>query len=164
MRLGLRQSVPGIGTAFCFAASPVLVRFGLEKGGTPLMAVTVGLFVAVVAYLALFYLPRAVRRLRPPEPGREAAVSRAADRTSRLPRGVTFQLLAALAIGLGTWFRYIAVDAAPLALVATLGRVNILVILLLTPFLLPGRMHRLTPATWLGAGLIILGSALVAVG
>jgi drug/metabolite transporter (DMT)-like permease len=166
MRLGLRQSLPGIGTAFCFASSPVLVRFGLEDGGTPLTAVTVGLFVAVAAYLAIFYLPRAAVGLRrpPPAPPVNPLATTVPRQSRKLSSGVIYQLLAAIAIGLGTWFRYIAVDLSPLALVATLGRVNILVILMLTPFLLTGRRHRLTPATWLGAGLIILGSILVAVG
>lgn len=165
MRLGLRQSVPGIGTAFCFAASPVLVRFGLEEGGSPLMAVTVGLFVAVVAYLGLFYLPGFFRSFRLGRSASRVGVNEG-DVAGRNPLspGVLFQLLAALCIGLGTWFRYIAVDLAPLALVATLGRINILVILLVTPFLLTGRKHRLTPATWLGAGMIIVGSVLVALG
>lgn len=166
MRLGLRQSLPGIGTAFCFALSPVLVRFGLEEGGSPLMAVTVGLFVAVVGYLGLFYLPGALRALRLGKSAYPLRVTEeaVAGEGRRLSEGVLFQLLAALSIGLGTWFRYIAVDLAPLALVATLGRTNILVILLVTPFLLKGRKHRLTPATWLGAGMIIIGSLLVALG
>ncbi len=159
MRLSLRASVPGIGTALCYASSPVLVRFGLREGSSPLLAVAVGLFVATVVYFFLFLLPGVVQRngaltrAETPHPGSRRWAS----------PGVLFQLLAAVSIGLGTWFRYVAVDLSPLALVATLGRVNILVVLLLTPFLLRGRRHRLTPATWFGAGLIILGTILVAV-
>ncbi|MFW6338064.1 MAG: EamA family transporter [Alkalispirochaetaceae bacterium] len=159
MRLSLQESVPGIGTALCYASSPVLVRFGLREGSSPLLAVTVGLCVATVVYFFLFLLPVEARtRGGPlfgdaPHPGIRLWGSREA----------LFQLLAALSIGLGTWFRYVAVDLASLALVATLGRVNILVVLLLTPLLLRGKQHRLTWATWIGAVMIILGTILVAV-
>ena len=181
MKLRIRQSAAGVGTALCYASSPVLVRFGLREGGSPLLAVTFGLLVATVAYLLLdLFLRRRERGLSRSEggSGRHPTKSGLLRGGSDPDLGPTdsghpvggraiaylFQFGAAVAIGLGTWFRYIALDVAPLALVATLIRINIIVVLILTPLLLPGHRHRITPKTLAGAGMIIAGTVLVSLG
>lgn len=172
----VRHALAGIGTAICYASSPVFVRFGLRTGGTPLLAVTVGLLVATAFYVVFALLLRVADREHTTVPAATTAgaASESAlvvpppenDRKASLSRGgaYLFQIGAAVAIGTGTWFRYIALDIVPLAYIATLIRVNILVVLLLTPFLLPARKHRVTLRTVLGAAMIIGGTLLVSLG
>lgn len=142
---GLRYSVYGLGTALCFSVSPLFLRLGLQQMGDPLVAVSVGMVGALLAYLAVLALTGQFRRIFEPAPG----------------PAIIFQILAGVFIGIGTWLRYVAVDMIPIAIVGTLGRVNIPVVLLLSPLLFTARKERVTARLWVGAGLIITGAAIV---
>jgi uncharacterized membrane protein len=50
---------------------------------------------------------------------------------------------------------------APVAVVMTLGRMNVPVVLLLAPLLVGRKAERVTIRVWLGAGLIIAGAVLL---
>jgi uncharacterized membrane protein len=72
-----------------------------------------------------------------------------------------FQLVAAVFVGLSTWARWIALDMAPIAVVIALGRLNVPVVILLSPLLVGRLQERVTARLWLGAALIIIGSLIL---
>lgn len=139
-----RRSLFGLGTALCFATSAIFIRGGLEDLPSPLLGVTVGMVVTVGAYGIVLFLQRGRTRLGP--------VSRDA---------MFFQLAAAVFIGLSTWARWTALDMAPVAVVLALGRINVPIVILLSPLLVGRKQERVTVRVWLGAGLIIIGSLIL---
>ncbi len=142
---GLRSSVYGLGTALCFSVSPIFLRYGLRDFPSPVIAVGIGMTSAFLLYLLVLALRGHLGLLR-------ARVSRSV---------LVTQVLAGLFIATGTWLRYEAVDRAPVAVVATLGRINIPVVLLLSPLFFVAGKDRVTVRLWLGAGLIIGGAAVI---
>jgi uncharacterized membrane protein len=139
-----RNSLFGLGTALCFALSAIFIRGGLEDLPSPLLGVTVGMMATAGAYaIALFF-----RRGQ----ARQGPVSRDT---------MIFQLVAGVLVGLSTWARWIALDTAPVAVVMALGRMNVPVVILLSPLLVGGKQERVTARVWLGAGLIIIGSLIL---
>lgn len=138
------DSIFGLGTAVCFAASAVFIRAGLAELASPLLGVTVGMVISTAAYgLVLFF-----RRDQ-------------AARGSILRATMIFQVLAGVFVGLATWMRWVALDMAPVGVVMSLGRLNVPVVLLVAP-LLVGRQHeQVTARIWLGAILTIAGSLLL---
>jgi uncharacterized membrane protein len=50
---------------------------------------------------------------------------------------------------------------APVAVVLALGRLNVPVVLLLSPLLVGRKQERVTARIWLGAGLIVAGSLIL---
>ena len=139
-----RRSRFGLGTALCFAIAAIFIRAGLEDLPSPLLGVTVGMVVTAAVY-GLILLFRGGR-------GRLGPVSRDV---------ILFQLAAAVLVGLSTWARWIALDMAPLAVVMALGRLNVPVVILLSPLLVGRHLERVTPRVWLGAALIIIGSLIL---
>lgn len=138
-----RGSLFGLGTAVCFAISPVFIRAGLEGLPSPLLGVTIGMIVCVVAYGATLL----VRRRQSVTPS--VSVPRAA---------LALQIVAGMLVGLSTWARWLALDLAPVAVVIALGRLNVPLVLVLAPLMLGRRLEPVTLRVWLGAGLIIAGS------
>ena len=142
---GLADSAFGLGTAICFSVSPVFLRFGLSEFDSPTVAVTIGLTSATIAYVLVLIIGGRLHRMH----------------STARPGALPYQLAAGIFIATGTWLRYIAVGMIPIAIVSTLGRMNIPVVLALSPLFLTGARERVTPRLWLGAGLIIVGAALV---
>lgn len=142
---GLADSAFGLGTAICFSVSPVFLRFGLARFDSPTVAVAIGLASATIAYVLLILASGRVHRMH----------------STARPGALPYQLTAGIFIATGTWLRYVAVGMIPIAIVSTLGRMNIPVVLALSPVFLTGARERVTPRLWLGAGLIIVGAALV---
>jgi uncharacterized membrane protein len=139
-----RRSLFGLGTALCFAIAAIFIRAGLEDLPSPLLGVTVGMVVTATVYgLILLF--------RPGRPG-PGPISRDV---------LFFQLTAAVLVGLSTWARWIALDMAPLAVVMALGRLNVPVVILLSPLLVGRHLERVTARVWLGAALIIIGSLIL---
>lgn len=139
-----RRSLFGLGTALCFAIAAIFIRTGLADLPSPLLGVTLGMVVTATAYgLILLF------RGGGSGPG---PVSRDV---------LFFQLAAAVLVGLATWARWIALDMAPLAVVMALGRLNVPVVILLSPLLVGRQLERVTPRVWLGAALIIVGSLIL---
>jgi uncharacterized membrane protein len=139
-----RRSLFGLGTALCFAVSAIFIRAGLEDLPSPLLGVTMGMVVTASAYGIILVFRRGQTRLEP--------VSRDA---------IFFQLAAAVLIGLSTWARWIALDMAPVAVVLALGRLNVPVVIVLSPLLVGRQLERVTVRVWLGATLIIAGSLIL---
>lgn len=142
---GLRSSIYGLGTALCFSVSPILLRYGLRDFASPVVAVGIGMTAAFLLYVVAL-----------------AARGRLGVLRARVSTSVLMtQVLAGLFIAAGTWLRYEAVDRAPVAVVATLGRINIPVVLLLSPLFFAADKDRVTVRLWVGAGLIIGGAAIM---
>jgi uncharacterized membrane protein len=138
-----RGSLLGLGTAVCFAISPVFIRAGLAGLPSPLLGVTIGMIVCVVAY-GIALLLRRRQSVTPLAPIPRAALA--------------VQIVAGVLVGLSTWARWIALDLAPVAVVIALGRLNVPLVLVLSPLMVGRRLERVTMRVWLGAGLIVAGS------
>jgi uncharacterized membrane protein len=146
-RIRLLDALPGLGVAFCFSISAILVRNGLEVFPYPLLGVTIGMLASVFAFgIWLLWISRRTIFNKP---------SRATW---------FFQILAGVFIGLGTWARYIATDLTEVGVVLALGRVNTPLVLLIAPFLFGRHQEPVTLKIWIGAGLIIFGSFLIIMG
>jgi uncharacterized membrane protein len=144
MGSGWGASLFGLGTALCFAISPIFIRGGLKGLPSPLLGVTIGIVTCVIAYgLTLLLLH-----------GRSEGAPIPHD-------ALLFQFAAGMLIGLSTWARWIALDLAPVAVVLALGRINVPLVILLSPFMVGHQLERVTPRVWLGAVLIVSGSLLL---
>ena len=139
-----KRSLVGLGAALCFAIGAVFIRRGLEELPSPLLGVTIGIVVTVIAYAVLLLFQR--------KPIHLANLSLDT---------IIFQLLAAIFVALATWARWVALSMVPVAVVLTLGRLNVPVVILLSPLLVGRHMERVTARVWLGAGLIIIGSLIL---
>jgi drug/metabolite transporter (DMT)-like permease len=130
-----------LGTAFCWALSPIFIREGLEGLPSPLLGVTV----SMVASAVVFGLVLAARRRR------------LGDRIdSRTAFG--FKVVAGLLVGLSTWMRWIALDLTSVAVVLSVNSISVPTVLVLAP-LVVGRHHeRVTARLWLGSALVVAGS------
>lgn len=142
--VNLRNSVFGLGTAMCFAVSAIFIRAGLEELASPLLGVTVGMVITALLYGIVLLFRRGKIQQGP------------------IPRdALLFQIAAGVFVGLSTWARWIALDMAPVAVVLSLGRLNVPVVLLLSPLLVGRKAERVTGKVWLGAGLIVAGSVVL---
>lgn len=139
-----QRSLAGLGTALCFAIGAVFIRSGLDEMPSPLLGVTIGMVVTTIAYAILLLFRRKPIHL--------------ADLSHDT---IIFQLLAAIFVALATWARWVALNLAPVAVVLTLGRLNVPVVILLSPLLVGRHLERVTARVWLGAVLIIIGSLIL---
>jgi drug/metabolite transporter (DMT)-like permease len=139
-------SLFGLGTALCWAISPVFIRHGLEDLASPLLGVTVGLLAAVAVYAAALLATR--------RPVLAGAFSRAA-----LP----WKLTAAVLVGLSTWIRWYAFSLSPVAVVLGLGLLSVPTVILLAPLLVGRQLERVTARVVAGSGLVLLGAAVLIV-
>ena len=139
-----QRSLAGLATAFCFAVSAVFIRCGLETLPSPLLGVTIGVLVTALAYAILLIVLR-----------RPISLADIPGDTIR------FQLLAAILVALSTWARWVALDMAPVAVVLTLGRLNVPIVILLSPLLVGRHLEKVTARVWAGAVLIIIGSLIL---
>jgi drug/metabolite transporter (DMT)-like permease len=130
-----------LGTALCWAVSPIFIREGLEGLPSPLLGVTV----SMVSSAIVFGVVLAVRR------------GRLADRIdSRTALG--FKVAAGLLVGLSTWMRWIALDLTTVAVVLSVNSISVPTVLLLAPRVVGRHREHVTPRLWLGAALVIAGS------
>ena len=134
------DALPGLATALAWAASPVLIKEGLEGLPSPLLGLTLGMVVAVLAYAVA--LP-----FRPSVEGRGLGSWDA----------LAFKLVAGLMVGLSVWARWASLDYAAVAVVLALGLLSVPVVLLLSPLLMGRHVERVTAQVWLGAALVVIG-------
>ena len=139
-----RNSLFGLGTAICFATSAIFIRKGLEGLSSPLLGVSVGMTITAVVYGVLLIFRRKQIQ-QGPIPG----------------DAWLFQVAAGAIIGLATWARWIALELAPVAVVMTLGRTNVPVVIFLAPLLVGRKAERVTARVWLGAALIVAGAVVL---
>lgn len=136
-----RDSLFGLGVALCFSISPIFIRGGLDGLDSPLLGVTIGMGFSALAYGVTLFLRRGQVR------------------QGHIPRDAFwFQLGASIFVGVSTWTRWIALDMAPVGVVLALGRLNVPVVILLSPVLVGKAQENVTSRVWLGAALIVAGS------
>jgi drug/metabolite transporter (DMT)-like permease len=139
-----RDSLFGLGVAVCFSISPIFIRGGLRDLNSPLLGVTIGMGFSALAYgITLLFRRRSIQ---------QGPITRDA---------VWFQLAASVFVGVSTWTRWIALDLAPVGVVLALGRLNVPVVLLITPMLVGKAAENVTLRVWLGALLIVAGSLIL---
>jgi len=143
-KLTWRNSLYGLGTALCFSISPIFIRNGLEQLHSPLLGVTVGMGFSALAYgITLLFRRKHIKQ--GPITG----------------DALFFQLAATFFVGVSTWTRWIALDLAPVGVVLALGRLNVPMVILLSPLLVGRAQENVTLRVWLGAALIVAGSILL---
>jgi drug/metabolite transporter (DMT)-like permease len=137
-------SLFGLGTALCWAVSPLLIRQGLRGLPSPLLGVTVGLVAATLAHgLALL-----AGRRRPPLTG----------------AGMAWKLAAGVLVGVSTWARWYAVALVPVAVVLGLGLLSVPTVLAVAPLLVGRHEERVTPAVVAGSALVVAGALVLIAG
>jgi drug/metabolite transporter (DMT)-like permease len=136
-----RGSLLGLGTAACWAVSPLLIREGLESLPSPVLGVTVSMFGAAVPQGVLLALRRR-RGLSEPM---------AWD-------SMSMKLTAGVLVGVSTWTRWEALALSPVAVVLALGLLSVPTVILVAPPLVGRHVERVTPRIWLGALLVVAGS------
>lgn len=134
----------GLAAAASFSLSAILIRAGLATGAPPLVGLWIGFTISLLVYI----------------PGFVASIRRAPP-VDRALRGYMFQILAGVAITLAMWFRYIAMYTVPIGVVTALGRLNIPIILLVSPWLFKARIDATSPRLWLGSILIVGGATII---
>jgi uncharacterized membrane protein len=139
-----RGSLPGLGTAACWAVSPLLIRQGLRSVPAPLLGVTISMFGAT---LPQGVMVAARRRLGLSQPIVWDATA--------------MKLGAAVLVGLSTWTRWIALDRSPVAVVLALGLLSVPTVILVAPALAGRHEELVTRGVWLGATLVVAGSLLL---
>jgi drug/metabolite transporter (DMT)-like permease len=143
-RMKWSDSMFGLGTALCFSISPIFIRGGLKDLPSPLLGVTIGMGFSALAYGITLWFHRG-RLIQEP-------ISRDA---------LFFQMAASAFVGFSTWTRWIALDKAPVGVVLALGRLNVPVVILLSPLLVGKAAENVTVRVWLGAALIVGGSIIL---
>ncbi len=138
-----RGTALGLGTALCWAISPVFIRRGLGDLPSPLIGVTVGMGASAAAYGAALWVRQ---RRTPGEASREALL---------------IKLAAGILVGLSTWARWVALALAPVAVVLALASVSVPATILLAPLVVGAHLERVTARLWVGALLILGGSLLL---
>jgi drug/metabolite transporter (DMT)-like permease len=135
-------TLAALGTAMCWAISPIFIRDGLEGLPSPLLGVTV----SMVASALVFGIVLAVRR----------SVTGGGRAVTTEALGI--KIVAGLLVGVATWFRWIALDRATVAVVLSVNAVSVPTVLLLAPMIVGRRLERVTARLWFGAGLVVAGS------
>jgi drug/metabolite transporter (DMT)-like permease len=142
--LGWHAALPGLATALAWSISPIFIKKGLDGLDSPLLGLTLGMAVALVAYaLALPLRPRVEGTLL----GSRAALA--------------FKLAAGLLVGLSVWARWESLDSTGIAIVLALGLLSVPVVLVCSPLLMGRHVERVTAAVWTGAGLVVGGALLL---
>jgi uncharacterized membrane protein len=142
------DALPGLACALMWAVSPVFTVEGLEGLDSPLLGVTLGMVASVAAY-GLFLAGRGTSL-------RGAVVAREA---------LAFKALAGVLVALATWWRWLAIDGADVAVVLSLALVSVPIVLFLSPLLVGRHLERVTRKVWLGAALVVAGAlTLIATG
>ena len=136
-----RDSAFGLGTALCFSISPIFIRGGLKDLNSPLLGVAIGMSFSALAYgVTLLFRHAQIK---------QGSLTRDA---------IIFQLLASFFVGVSTWTRWIALDKASASVVLSLGRLNVPVVILLSPLLVGNAQENVSLRVWLGAVMIVAGS------
>lgn len=139
-----RDALPGLATAFAWSISPIFIKRGLEGMDTPLLGLTLGMLVAVVAYAA--FLPMRPRVAGPAFGSRSA---------------LAFKLAAGLMVGLSVWARWASLDYTDVAIVLALGLLSVPIVLLLSPMLMGREVERVNRQIWAGGTLVVAGGFLL---
>jgi drug/metabolite transporter (DMT)-like permease len=139
----LRAASFGLGTAVCWAISPVFTRLGLRELDSPLVGVTVSMVAATAVYaVGLLF------RRRPEARG-----------WTRSALG--WKVAAGVLCGLATWARWYALSLTSVAAVLGLALLAVPTVLVVAPLLSGRHLERVTPTIGLGSVLIVAGALVV---
>ena len=138
------DALPGLACAMMWAISPVFTLEGLAGLDSPLLGVTFGMVASVAAY-GVFLVGRPLRR---------DAIARDT---------LLFKVLAGIAVALATWFRWLALDGADVAVVLALALVSVPIVLFLSPLLVGRHLEHVTRKVWIGAALVVGGALILIV-
>lgn len=141
---GWRSLWSGLATALCWAISPIFIRYGLAHLPSPLLGLTLGIWVCVAAYAVMLWLRHRVQPLAPVA---------AAD--------FIFKAIPGITVGLATWARWVAIDLTTIAVVLALNLVSVPIVNWLSPLLMGTEVEQVTPQVWWGSALIIGGTLLL---
>src|SRR6266566_5974165 len=141
-----RGSLFGLGTAACWAISPLLIREGLAQVPSPGLGVTISMLAATIPQGAVVALRRG-RGLG--DPPRWDALS--------------LKLAAGVLVGLSTWTRWEALALSPVAVVLALGLLSVPTVILVAPPLAGRQEEPITARILLGATLVVAGSLFLVV-
>jgi drug/metabolite transporter, DME family len=136
-------SLFGLGTALCWAVSPILIRQGLRDLPSPLLGVTVGLVAATLAYGLTLPLRGGVRFTR---------------------EALAWKLAAGGLVAASTWARWTSVALVPVAVVLALGLLSVPTVLAAAPALVGRQAERVTAPVLAGAALIVAGALVIGAG
>jgi drug/metabolite transporter (DMT)-like permease len=142
--VGWKAALPGLACALAWSISPIFIKQGLEGMDSPLLGLTLGMAVALVAYAAAL----------PLRPQSEGALFGSRD-------AMAFKLAAGLLVGLSVWARWESLDSAGIAVVLALGLLSIPVVLFASPLLMGRHLENVTVPIWAGAGLVVGGALLL---
>ncbi len=143
---GWQSYLYGLGTALCFAISPIFTRLGLQILPAPLIGSTIGMSTCVLAFVILLSIQR----------GRGQAVNLAIGRNLFL-----MQIVLGGMGGFATGARWIALQTIQVAPVVALSRLSVPIILFLSPIVIGQQHEQVTLRVWLGAASIFAGSFLL---
>jgi drug/metabolite transporter, DME family len=137
-------SLFGLGTALCWAVSPILIRQGLRDLPSPLLGVTVGLVAATLAYgLTLPLRARGLRFTR---------------------EALAWKLAAGGLVAVSTWARWTSVALVPVAVVLALGLLSVPTVMAAAPALVGRQAERVTAPVLAGSALIVAGALVIGAG
>lgn len=137
-------SLFGLGTALCWAVSPILIRQGLRDLPSPLLGVTIGLVAATLAYgLALPLRGQGLRFTR---------------------EALAWKLAAGGLVAVSTWARWSSVALVPVAVVLALGLLSVPTVLAAAPALVGRQAERVTAPVLAGSALIVAGALVIGAG
>jgi drug/metabolite transporter (DMT)-like permease len=143
-----RGSLFGLGTAACWAISPLLIREGLREVPAPVLGVTISMLAATVPQGIVVALRR---RRGLGGPARWDALA--------------LKLTAGVLVGLSTWTRWeaLALTLTPVAVVLALGLLSVPTVILVAPPLAGRHEEPITMRIVLGAALVVAGSLVLVV-
>jgi drug/metabolite transporter (DMT)-like permease len=168
-------SLFGLGTALCWAVSPILIRQGLRDLPSPLLGVTIGLVAATLAYGLALPLRGLARRSRTRGARRRRLLSpqviEARHRYVIAALGLRFtrealawKLAAGGLVAVSTWARWSSVALVPVAVVLALGLLSVPTVLAAAPALVGRQAERVTAAVLAGSALVVAGALLIGAG
>ncbi|HEX8858130.1 MAG TPA: DMT family transporter, partial [Actinomycetes bacterium] len=136
-----RGSLFGLGTAACWAISPLLIREGLAGVPSPGLGVTISMVAATIPQGVVVALRRRRGLGQPP-----------------LWDALAYKLAAGVLVGLSTWTRWEALALTPVAVVLALGLLSVPTVILVAPPLVGRAEEPITRRIVAGAVLVVIGS------
>jgi DME family drug/metabolite transporter len=138
-------SLFGLGTALCWAVSPIFIRQGLRDLPSPLLGVTVGVVAATLAYGLVLPLR-----------------GRGGLRFTR--QALAWKLAAGVLVAVSTWARWASVSLVPVAVVLALGLLSVPTVMAAAPALVGRQAERVTAPVLAGSALIVAGALAIGAG
>jgi drug/metabolite transporter (DMT)-like permease len=136
-----RGSLFGLGTAACWAVSPLLIREGLAGVPSPGLGVTISMVAATIPQGVVVALRRRRGLGEPP-----------------VWDALAYKLAAGVLVGLSTWTRWEALALTPVAVVLALGLLSVPTVILVAPPLVGRAEEPITRRIVAGAVLVVVGS------